>query len=40
VYSRYWETGGTEYFVYVSATADRWPDTAPIFTAMVSSAAP
>lgn len=40
VYSRYWEANGTEYFVYVSATADRWLDTQPIFTEMADTASP
>lgn len=40
VESRYWETGGIEYFVYVSATTDTWPQTQPIFTTMANTAAP
>ncbi len=40
VYSRWWETGGIEYFVYASATADRWSDTQPIFDEMANAATP
>jgi hypothetical protein len=40
VYSRWWETADTEYFVYVSATADQWPDTRPIFDEMANAATP
>jgi hypothetical protein len=40
IYSRYWEAGGIEYFVYVSSTSDRWSATSPIFDAMANAATP
>ncbi|HEX5116812.1 MAG TPA: hypothetical protein VFW65_16590 [Pseudonocardiaceae bacterium] len=40
VYSRYWEVGGTEYFLYVSATEVTWARTQPIFTVMANTATP
>jgi hypothetical protein len=40
VESRWWVENGVEYFVYVSGTADRWPDTEPIFGVMTATATP
>lgn len=40
IYSRYWEAGGIEYFVYVSSTSDRWSATSPVFDAMANAATP
>jgi hypothetical protein len=40
VESRWWVANGMEFWVYVSATADRWPDTAPIFGVMTATATP
>lgn len=40
VYSRYWVSGDTQYFIYVSATEDSWAQTQPIFTVMADTATP
>jgi hypothetical protein len=40
VSSLYWRIGGTEYFVLAAALVHRWPETEPIFDAMIANAQP
>lgn len=40
VYARYWESQGSEYFVYVSGPHGDWTELQPVFAAMAGAALP